>query len=155
MKVLPIFALAIALLAANYSDSDAAEIYKWKDQSGKVVFGSSPPAGIEVERTGQQTGSGLAGEAIDAPDSVKEQLDSINKNEKSRLKGKTLARHNERLRKRSAILCDQSKNRQNMLKHSPRAGSYDAKGNKRIYSTEERRLMAGQAQQQVNKYCAK
>ncbi|PVZ70284.1 DUF4124 domain-containing protein [Pelagibaculum spongiae] len=153
MKVLPIFALAIALLAANYSD--AAEIYKWKDQDGKVVFGSSPPAGIEVERTGQQTGSGLAGEAIDAPNSVKEQLDSVNKSKKSRLKGKTLARHNERLRKRSAILCDQSKNRQNMLKHSPRAGSYDAKGNKRIYSTEERRLMTEQAQQEVNKYCAK
>jgi len=133
------------LVLAVGIDVPAAQIYKWVDNAGNVIYSQKPPpAGVERETIEPETGR------LDADGAVKELQERIDYLDNLQLQRRQQAREREAasedMRKKQAA-CESAQSRLASLQN-PRVNEVDAQGNRRRLSEEER--LAGL--NRVNKY---
>lgn len=127
------------LLGTLLSASVHADVYQWRDESGRLVYGDQPPPGINATLVRSHPASGATGAARSAaPAATSEQAteegSSLSRSEREAIAKRT--REQEESRKRA---CDETRNYLAALESGQRVARFNEKG-ERVFMDDKDRL---------------
>ncbi len=140
--------IVMAATAALFAAAASAQLYKYVDKDGRVVYSDQPPAGVDSKQVNTSSSSGPSKSFVER-DKEMEKLRAKSRDEakKADEKEKTAAAQDER--------CKQANERLRALVDGGRIWKYDDKGERTVMDDQEIETERGKAQKLVDEACKK
>lgn len=137
------------LLAALPLAASASVIYRWIDEQGQIHYGDRPPPGVETHAIPPPLPAGVGEELRQLQDYVRTL--EVQDTERAR-RAELLRQQQQRLLQRRSD-CEQSTARRARL-DNPRQREYQADGNVRRLTEEERQARIAETEQRIADACS-
>ncbi|MGB1111005.1 MAG: DUF4124 domain-containing protein [Gammaproteobacteria bacterium] len=146
-------AIVFSISALMAVDSQAAKVYRWVDENGKVHFSDKPPAsGRASSASSFKTREGGANTA--SAEQRKARMKAMADSLQAEREGKQAAREADQAEAEAQEKrCKQAKSRAALWKQGGRIYKMDENGERSYYSSEEIDAKRKEGQRQIDKYC--
>lgn len=143
----------VLLILACLATAVSAQVYMWRDASGKVHYSDTPPPGVDAKRmrAGSQTDSAPATGA--AGRSVAEQEVEFRKRQAEAEKARTKAEQERTAAEDNKRNCEDARNQLNALESGQRMSRVDSSGERIFLDDEMRAQEIEKTRKSVQSWC--
>lgn len=129
-----------------------AQVYTWRDASGKVHYSDTPPPGADAKRVRAGTQGGTAGSAAPARSTAEQDMEfRKRKAESDKSQAKAEQEHKEA--EENKRNCADARNQLNALESGQRMSRIDASGERIVLDDEMRAQEIEKARKSVQSWC--